>query len=68
MGNKKRVYYNISCPFCGKQHKQQVYINTICDCGAKFYYNTCIWLDRKKSNKKFYTLYDLVFDEEEENE
>ena len=35
------------CPFCGKRHITLMYINIICDCGAKFYVRTCEWLNRK---------------------
>ena len=40
------------CPFCGKQHNQRLYINIICDCGAKYYFHVNTWLDRKTGLKQ----------------
>ena len=65
MGNKKIVNYKITCPFCKREHKQHVYINTICGCGAKFYYRNFIWLNRQ-TGEKFYTLDNITFVSEEE--
>ena len=67
MGNKKITNYKVACPFCGKEHKQHIYINSICGCGAKFYYHNFIWLNRA-TGEKFYTLHDVTFVSEEENE
>ena len=39
--------YITTCPFCGKQHIRNIYINAICDCGAKYYVNGKYWLNRK---------------------
>lgn len=39
MGNKKITSYKVTCPFCKREHKQHIYINSICGCGAKFYYH-----------------------------
>ena len=66
MGDKKIVSYKITCPFCTREHKQHLYINTICGCGAKFYYRDFIWLNRA-TGEKFYTLHDVTFVSEEEN-
>ena len=38
----------VTCPVCGKVHEiKHPLINIICDCGAKYYGNCEIWLDRK---------------------
>ena len=68
MGNKRQKNYVITCPFCGKQHKQYIYINIICGCGAKFYYKDCLWLNRKNGEREFCSLFDLTFEVEGENE
>lgn len=44
--------YKITCPFCGKEHKQRSHINVICSCGAKFYYRDLLWLNRKNGKTK----------------
>ena len=67
MGDKKIVSYKITCPFCKREHKQHLYINTICGCGAKFYYRDFTWLNRA-TGEKFYMLHDVTFVSEEENE
>ena len=67
MGDKKIINYEVTCPFCGKEHKQHIYINSICGCGAKFYYRDFIWLNRA-TGEKFYMLHDVIFVSEEENE
>lgn len=65
MGDKKIVSYKITCPFCKREHKQHLYINTICGCGAKFYYHDFTWLNRQ-TGEKFYTLDNVTFVSEEE--
>ena len=67
MGNKKITNYKVTCPFCRREHKQHIYINAICGCGAKFYYRDFIWLNRA-TGEKFYMLHDVTFVSEEENE
>ena len=38
----------VTCPVCGKVHEiKHPLLNIICDCGAKYYGNCEIWLDRK---------------------
>lgn len=66
MGDKEIVSYKTTCPFCKREHKQHLYINTICGCGAKFYYRDFIWLNRQ-TGEKFYTLDNVIFVSEEEN-
>lgn len=62
---KNFTHYKVTCPFCKRIHKQRAYINTICSCGGKFYFNTFLWLNRA-TGEKFYTLYDVEFLKEEE--
>ena len=66
MGDKKIVSYKTTCPFCKREHEQHLYINTICECGAKFYYRDFTWLNRQ-TGEKFYTLDNLAFVSEEED-
>ena len=40
------ILYATKCPVCGKAHVHRKFINAICVCGAKFYYNGTYWLDR----------------------
>lgn len=62
------THYVTKCPFCGKVNKQRLYLNSIClGCNAKFYYHNFIWLNRA-TGEKFYTLHDVTFVSEEENE
>lgn len=44
---KETEIYTERCPYCGKEHVQRLYFNTICPCGAKYYFNTREWLSRK---------------------
>jgi hypothetical protein len=67
MGDKKIVSYKTICPFCKREHKQHLYINTICGCGAKFYYRDFIWLNRQ-TGEKIHAIFDVSFVSEEENE
>ena len=39
------------CPFCGAICEGMHLINLLCKCGAKYYYDSDIWLERKKENK-----------------
>ena len=66
MGNKKIVNYKTTCPFCKREHKQHLYINTICGCGAKFYYHDFTWLNRQ-SGEKIRAIFDVSFVSEEED-
>lgn len=45
--------YHECCPFCGKHHEQRMWINIICDCGAKYYFRDNMWLDRNTGLRKF---------------
>ena len=36
-----------TCPFCSSTCEGGKYINLICKCGAKYYVQSDIWLDRK---------------------
>ena len=65
MGDKKITSYKVTCPFCRSEHKQHIYINSICGCGAKFYYRDLTWLNRA-TGEKFYMLHDVIFVSEEE--
>ena len=67
MSNKKIINYKVTCPFCGKEHKQHIYINTICGCGAKFYYCDFTWLNRA-TGEKVHMSHEVRFVLEEENE
>ena len=49
---KQRTYPE-RCPFCNKDHEQSIWLNIICDCGAKYYFRDNIWLDRKTGNRTF---------------
>ena len=44
MSKEKRIK---TCPFCGSICEGSMYINLICGCGAKYYCQSDIWLDRK---------------------
>lgn len=35
------------CPFCGKIVERYSYCNGFCNCGAKYYPNDKVWLNRK---------------------
>lgn len=39
--------YNRKCPFCGKIGEATEFVNILCECGAKYYYVSDIWKDRK---------------------
>lgn len=39
--------YKRKCPFCGKIGEATEFANIICECGAKYYYPSDIWKDRK---------------------
>lgn len=40
------------CPFCEKIHIVRApYLNTICECGGKYYSNDGYWLNRKTGEK-----------------
>ena len=39
-----------TCPFCGKNHTWRPLLNIICPCGAKRYFNSGKWLNRKQGN------------------
>ena len=67
MGNKKITSYKVTCPFCRREHKQHIYINSICGCGAKFYYHDFTWLNRG-TGEKVRAIFDVSFVSEEENE
>ncbi len=45
------MFYKQVCPFCGKEHFRHLHINIICDCGAKYYFNTTDWLNRETGEK-----------------
>ena len=59
------THYVTKCPFCKEMKKQRLYLNTICSCGAKFYYHDFTWLNRQ-TGEKFYMLHDVKFVSEEE--
>lgn len=42
-----RERYQRKCPFCGEICEGTHLVNLICKCGAKYYYESDIWLDRK---------------------
>lgn len=44
MSKEKRIRI---CPFCGSICEGSMYINLLCECGAKYYCQSDIWLDRK---------------------
>lgn len=39
--------YKRQCPFCKEIRAGTPLVNLICKCGAKYYYDSDIWLDRK---------------------
>jgi hypothetical protein len=39
--------YKRKCPFCGEICEGTPIVNLICKCGAKYYYESDIWLERK---------------------
>lgn len=41
-----------TCPFCGSICEGNMFLNLICKCGAKYYVQSDIWLDRKKTKKE----------------
>ena len=43
---------NYKCPFCGREHTAPSLLNVICECGAKYYYNTKKWLNRNTGEWK----------------
>lgn len=43
-----REMYLRHCPFCHSHLKQRLCLNIICDCGAKYYYNTQMWINRNR--------------------
>ena len=45
--NKQIDKYKRKCPFCGKIGEATVLINLLCECGAKYYYESDIWKNRK---------------------
>lgn len=44
--------YRKVCPFCGKKHYQRIFINIICPCGAKYYFRSREWLNRKDGERR----------------
>jgi hypothetical protein len=44
--------YKRVCPYCGETCEGYVGNSLICKCGAKYYYTTQTWLDRKKPKEK----------------
>ena len=42
-----------TCPFCGREHSNyRPWINIICPCGAKYYFQWDFWLDRKTGERR----------------
>ncbi len=39
--------YERKCPFCGEIGVATEFFNILCKCGAKYYYLSDIWKDRK---------------------
>lgn len=44
--------YKRVCPYCGETCEGYVGNSLICKCGAKYYYITQTWLERKKPKEK----------------
>lgn len=44
--------YKRVCPYCGETCEGYVGNSLICKCGAKYYYTTQTWLERKKPKEK----------------
>ena len=42
-----RERYKRKCPFCGEICEGTPLVNLLCKCGAKYYYESDIWLERK---------------------
>lgn len=51
-GNKY-VRYVKECPFCKSKVENYLTCNLFCNCGAKYYYNQGLWLERKSGRKVF---------------
>ena len=51
------------CPFCGKTVKRLIKeCNGFCECGAKYYFQDKIWLDRNTGEKiKEERLYKIIY-------
>ena len=47
MENLNAERYKRICPFCGEICEGTHLVNLICKCGAKYYYASDIWLERK---------------------
>lgn len=44
--------YKRVCPYCGETCEGYVGNSLICKCGAKYYFTTQTWLERKKPKEK----------------
>ena len=47
MENLNEERYKRICPFCHRLVEGTHLVNAFCECGAKYYYHSDIWLDRK---------------------
>lgn len=48
----KEHTYSRVCPFCNRIHTvENLYMNTRCECGGKYYSNTGDWVNRKTGKK-----------------
>ena len=52
--------YQRKCPFCGEICEGTPLVNLICKCGAKYYYESDIWLDRKTGKEVRGDLWNLT--------
>lgn len=60
MPELNRERYKRKCPFCGEICEGFVLINLLCRCGAKYYYESDIWKDRKTGKEVKGDLWNLT--------
>lgn len=47
MENKNEIEMYITvCPYCHRIHRTPRFLNSICPCGAKYYYRNSQWYNR----------------------
>jgi hypothetical protein len=56
----QRDRYKRKCPFCGEIGESHCLVNIICKCGAKYYYESDIWKDRKTGKEVKGDLWNLT--------
>lgn len=56
MENKR---YKRQCPFCKRIVEGTPICNAFCECGAKYYYESDIWKDRKTGKEVFGNIWNV---------